>query len=36
MDLKDLIPDDSPIVVDLKHPETGEPLDMTITVSSRY
>ncbi len=36
MDLKDLIPDDSPIVVDLKHPETGEPLDMTITVASRY
>jgi hypothetical protein len=36
MDLKDLIPDDTPIVVELKHPSTGEPLGMTITVASRY
>jgi hypothetical protein len=36
MDLKDLIPDDTPTVVELKHPSTGEPLGMTITIASRY
>ena len=35
-DLKDLIPDDSPIVVELKHPESGDALGMTITVASRH
>ena len=36
MDLKDLIPDDTPTVVELKHPSTGEPLGMTVTIASRY
>ena len=35
-DLLKLIPDDKPIVVELKHPETAEPLDATITVCSQY
>ena len=35
-DLKNLIPDDSPVVVHLKHPNTGEDLGMTIKVASRH
>ena len=36
MDLKDLIPDDTPTVVELKHPSTGESIGMTVTIASRY